>query len=72
MEGTARSTNTSPTLEVEEQSEEVIALGIISQTDTTQVDTQENTLQPKSSEIEDTGVKKVELLGDQDTHYTEI
>ena len=67
MEGTIRSTNTSPTSEVEEQAEEAIVPGVTSQARTTHVDTQEETLQPESSEIEDTGIKKVDIQGDQNT-----
>ena len=43
MEGTIRSTNTSPTSEVEEQEEEVFTPSINSQVGTTQADTQEDT-----------------------------
>ena len=39
VEGTFRSTNTSPTSEVEEQAEEVIVPGVNSQARTTQADT---------------------------------
>ena len=70
MEGTIRLTNTSPTSEVEEQAEEAIVLGVNSQARTTQGDTQEETLQPESSEIEDTGIKKVETQEDQNTGPT--
>ena len=41
VEGTIRLTNTSPTLEVEEQKEEVIIPSVNSQAGTTQADTQE-------------------------------
>ena len=71
VEDTIRSTNTSPTLEVEEQAEEAIVLGINSQAGTTQADTQEETLQLESSEIEDISIKKVTAQQDQNTGPTE-
>ena len=61
VEGTLRLTNTSPTLEVKEQAEEAIVPDIISQNLTAQADTQDETLQLKFSETEDTGLKKVDL-----------
>ena len=72
VEGITRLTNTSPILEVEEQAEEAIVPGITSQARTTQADTQEETLQPESSEIEDTGVKKVDIPRDHKTGPTEV
>ena len=72
VEGTIRSTNTLPTSEVEEQEEEVIIPSVNTQTGTTQADTQEETLQPESSEIEDTGIKKVDTQEDQNTGPTEV
>ena len=72
VEGTIRSTSTSPALEVEEQAEEAILPGLTLQAGTTQADTQEETLQPESSEIEDTGVKKVDIQRDQNTGPTEV
>ena len=72
VESTIRSTNTSPTSEVEEQAEETIVPGLTSQARTTQADTQEETLQLESSEIEDTSVKKFNLQRDQDTGPTEV
>ena len=70
VEGTIRPTNTSPTSEVEEQEEEVIILSVNPQAGTSQADTQEETLQPESSEIEYTGVKKVNTQEDQNTGPT--
>ena len=67
VEGNIRSTNTSPISEVEEQEEEVIIPSINPQAGITQVDTQEETLQLESSEIEDTGLKKVDTQEDQNT-----
>ena len=72
VEGIARSTNTSPILEVEEQAEEATVPGVTSQAGTTQADTQEETLQPESSEAEDTSVKKVDLPRGQKTGPTEV
>ena len=72
MEGTIRSTNTSPTSEVEEQEEEVIILSVNLQAGTTQADTQEETLQLESSEIEDTNIKKIDTQEDQITGPTEV
>ena len=72
VEGTIRLTNTSPTSEVEEQAEEAIVSGVNSQARTTQADTQEETLQLESSEIEDTGIKKVKTQEDQNTGLTEV
>ena len=71
MEGTIRLTDTSPTSEVEEWAEEAIVLGINSQVRTTQADTQEETLQLESSEIEDTSIKNVDTQEDQNTGPTE-
>ena len=59
VEGTIRSTNTSPTSEVEGQEEEAIIPGVNPQARTTQVDTQEETLQPESSDKEDTSIKRL-------------
>ena len=72
MEGTIRLTNTSPTSEVEDQEEEAIIPGANPQGGTTQADTQEETLQPESSEIEDTGIKQVDTQEDQNTGPTEV
>ena len=49
IEGTIRSTNTSPTSDVEEQEEEVIIPSVNPHTGTTPADTQQETLQPESS-----------------------
>ena len=72
MEVTIRLTNTSPTSEVEEQEEEAIVPGINPQAGTTQADTQEETLQLESSEIENTSVKKVDTQEYQNTGLTEV
>ena len=72
VEGTIRLTNPSPTSEVDEQAEEAIVPDINLQTRTTQADTQEETLQLESSEIEDTGVKKVYTQENQNTGPTGV
>ena len=71
VEGIIRSTSNSPTSEVEEQTEEAIVPGINSQARTTQADTQEETLQLESSEIEDTSIKKVNTQENQTTGPSE-
>ena len=65
-------TNTSSTSEVEEHEEEVIIPSVNLQAGTTQADTQEETLQLESSDIEDTGIKKVDTQEDQNTGPTEV
>ena len=72
MEGAIRLTNTLPTSEVEEQEEEVIIPSVNPQAGTTQADTQEETLQLESSEIEDTSIKKFDTQEDQNTGPTEV
>ena len=64
VEGHIRSTNTSPVSDVEDQEEEVVIPSLNSQAGITQADTQEETLQPESSDIEDTGIKKVDTQKD--------
>ena len=71
VEGNIRSTNTLPISEVEEQEEEVIVPIVNPQAGITQADTQEETLQLESSEIEDTSIKKVNTQEDQNTAPTE-
>ena len=72
VEGTIRLTNTLPTSEVEEQEEEVIIPSVNPQAGTTQADTEEETLQLESSEIEDTSIKKVDTQEDQITGPTAV
>ena len=72
VKGTIRSTNTSPTSEVEEQEEGVITPSVNLQAGVTQPDIQEETLQQESSEIEDTGIKKVDTQEDQIIGPTEV
>ena len=71
MEGNIRSTNTLPISEAEEHEEEVIITSTNSQAEITQADTQEETLQLESSEIEDTGIKEIDTQEDQNTGPTE-
>ena len=71
VEGIIRSTNTSPIPEEEGKEEEVITPSSNPQVHTTQVDTQEETLQPESSQIEDTSTKQVYTSEDQNVQLTE-
>ena len=59
VEGTIRSTNTSPTSEPDEQDQEVSFQSVKPQAALTQAETQEETLQLESLETEDTSIKKV-------------
>ena len=71
MEGIIRSTNTSPIPKEEGKEEEVKTPSSNLQALTTQADTQEETLQPESSKIEDTGTKQVYVSEDQNVGLTE-
>ena len=71
VEGNIRSINTLPISDAEEQEQEVIIPSLNLQTGIMQADTQEETLQLESSEIEDTGFKKVDIQEDQNTGPTE-
>ena len=71
MESNIRSTNTSPISEAEEQDEEVIIPSLNPQAGIMQADTQDETRQLESSEIEDTGIKKVDTQEDQNIIPTE-
>ena len=71
MEGNIRSTNTSLISEAEGQEEEVIITSTNLQAGINQADTQEETLQLESSEIEDTCVKEVHTQEGQNTGPTE-
>ena len=71
VEGIIRSTNTSPIPEEEGKEEEVITPSFNLQAHTTLADTQEETLQPESSKIEDIGTKHVYALEDQNVGPTE-
>ena len=72
VEGNIRSTNTSSIYDDVEQEEEVIIPSLNSQAGITQADTQVETLQPESSDTEDTGIKKVDTQEDQDTRPTQV
>ena len=72
VEGNIRSTNTLPISDAEEQDKEVIIPSLNPQAGITQADTQEETLQPESSEIEDTSIKQVDTQEDQITGPTEV
>ena len=71
VEGIIRSTNTSPIPMEEGKEEEVITPSSNLQAHTTQADTQEETLQPESSKIEDTSTKQVYVSEDQNVGPTE-
>ena len=71
VEGIVRSTNASPIPKEEGKEEKVITPSFHLQACTTQADTQEETLQPESSKIEDTSTKQVYALEDQNVGPTE-
>ena len=71
VEGIIRSTNISPIPKEEGKQEEVITPGSNLQAPTSQADTQEETLQPESSKIEDTDTKQVYMSEDQNVGLTE-
>ena len=70
-EGNIRLTNTSPIPEEEEKEEEVITPSFNPKAGITQANTQEETLQPESSKIEDTGLKQVHMPEDKNIGLTE-
>ena len=72
VEGTIRSTNTSPTSDLDKQDEEVIIQSVKPQAGITQADTQEETLQLESLETKDTSVKKVNTQEHQITGPIEV
>ena len=67
IEGTTRGTNTSPVPGPEEQEEEVITPNTELQVGIIQAETQEETLQLESLETQDTSVKQVHTIQDQDS-----
>ena len=67
VEGTARWTNTFPVPGPEEQEEEVITPNTGLQTRIIPAETQEETLQPESLETQDTSIKQVYTIQDQDS-----
>ena len=72
VEGTIRSTKTSPTSDLEEQEDKIIIPSVNPHAGTTPAGTQEETLQLESSEIEDTSLKQVDTPEDQITGPTEV
>ena len=71
VEGIIRLTNTSPIPKEEGKEEAVITPSSNPQVCTSQADTQEETLQLESSQIEDTGTKQVYPLDNQNVQLTE-
>ena len=67
VEGTNRGTNTSPVPDPEEQAEEVITPNTGLQARIIPAETQEETLQPEPLETQDTGIKQVHTIQDQDS-----
>ena len=67
VEGTNRGTNTSPVPDPEEQAEEVITSNTGLQAGIIPAETQEETLQPESLETQDTSIKQVHTIQDQDS-----
>ena len=67
VEGTNRRTNTSPVPNPGEQEEEVMILNTEPHARITPAEMQEETLQPESLETEDTGMKQVNPMQDQDS-----
>ena len=67
VEGTNRGTNTSPVPDPAEQAKEVITPNTGLQARIIPAETQEETLQPESSETQDTGIKQVHTIQDQNS-----
>ena len=67
VEGTTRGTNTFPVPGPEEQEEEVITPNIGPQAQIIPAETQEETLQLESLEKQDTSIKQVHTIQDQDS-----
>ena len=67
VEGPTRGTNTSPVSGQKEQEEEVTTTNTGLQARIIPAETQEETLQPESLETQDTGVKQVHIIQDQDS-----
>ena len=67
VEGANRGTNTSPVSNPGEQEEEIMIPNTKPQARITPAETQEETLQSESLEIEDTGIKWVSSMQDQDS-----
>ena len=67
VEGTNRGTNTSPVQTLDEQEEEVKTMNTGQKAGITPAETQEETLQLESLEIEDTGIKQANPTPGQDS-----
>ena len=67
VEGTNTGTNTSPIQNPDEQEEEDMIPNTGPQARITPAETQEETLQPESLEIQDTSIKQVNPMPDQDS-----
>ena len=67
IEGTSRGTNTSPVLGPEEQEEQVITPDTGLQAGIIPAETQEETLQLESLETQDTSIKQVHTIQDQNS-----
>ena len=67
VDGTNRGTNTSPVKTLDEQEEEVTTTKTGQKARITQAEMQEETLQPESLEIEDTGIKQANPTPGQDS-----
>ena len=67
VEGTNRGTNTSPVPALEEQDEKVIIPNTGLQARIILAETPDKTLQPESLETQDTGIKQVNTIQDQDS-----
>ena len=68
VEGTTRGTNTFPVPDPEEQEQEVIAPNMGLQAGIIPAGTQEETLQPESLETQDTSVKQIHTIQDQNSN----
>ena len=72
VEGTNRGTNTFPIPFPEEQEEDVIIPNTGPQARITPAETQEETLQLESLETQDTGIKQVNIMQDQDSKPLQV
>ena len=72
VEGTNRGTNTSPIPNPAKQEEEDMIPNTGPQAGIAPAETQEETLQPESLEIQDTGVKQVNPMPDQDSESLQV
>ena len=70
-DGMDRGTNTSPVLSLDEQEVEIMTTSTGQQSVVTQAELQDNTLQPESPEIEETGVEQADPINVQ-TQDTEV